>query len=294
MNYMYNCPYKILNINANSTMDEVKKAYRKIALKSHPDKLNNITDIQEKNKKIKEFTDATTAYNKIINNETFNFEYFDFNDFNDFGDYEDWDKTFDDIINSNYFKEFIKFFNKKRNIKHTFNLDITYDDYYSKNKKKIRIFLKNYKKPIYIYLDCKKYPTAIYNYMDDDKDIDHEIIFKLNIINNDEDEDNDDEDYSHKINEDGTIDLIYNMKISLIDYLIGSNREHLFLNNEIILIKIEPFSNNFIIKGLGINKGDFICNFVLEKIKINQWNKLNHNDKETIISILNKIILPPL
>lgn len=283
----FNCPYKVLNISPTSSIEEVKRAYRKIALKSHPDKLNNIDDINEKNIKIKEFTDATNAYNKIINNETFNFEDFDFNDYND------WNETFDNVINSDLFKEFVNFFKKKRNIKHTFNLNITYDDYYSTSKKKIRIFLKNYKKPIYIYLDCKKYPKAIYNYMDDDNDIDHEIIFNLTIVNNDYDDDYDYDDnnnkYSHIINEDGTIDLIYEMEISLLEYLNGNNRNHLFLNNEIIIIKIEPFSKNFIIKGLGINKGNFICNFIIKNINENEWNKLDNNDKENMISILNKI-----
>ena len=46
-------PYKVLNISNNASNDEIKKAYRKIALRSHPDKLNNITDINEKKRKIK-------------------------------------------------------------------------------------------------------------------------------------------------------------------------------------------------------------------------------------------------
>ena len=90
---MFENPYKILNINQDSNIDEVKKAYRKIALKSHPDKLNNITDIEEKKLKIKEFTDATNAYNQIINN--------DFEKINI--DYENWEKTVDYIVNSKLF-----------------------------------------------------------------------------------------------------------------------------------------------------------------------------------------------
>ena len=50
---MFENPYKILNISNNSNIEEVKKAYRKIALKSHPDKLNNIINIEEKKNKIK-------------------------------------------------------------------------------------------------------------------------------------------------------------------------------------------------------------------------------------------------
>ena len=34
---MFENPYKILNISNDSNIEEVKKAYRKIALKSHPD-----------------------------------------------------------------------------------------------------------------------------------------------------------------------------------------------------------------------------------------------------------------
>ena len=126
---MFENPYKILNIKDNSTIEEVKKAYRKIALKSHPDKLNNIKDNEEKNKKIKEFTEATSAYNQILNNEELIINY------------NNWEETFDYIINSQLFKDFINVMTKNNNIiTHSFNLDITYSDYYSKNKKKSEYF----------------------------------------------------------------------------------------------------------------------------------------------------------
>ena len=196
---MFENPYKILNINQDSNIDEVKKAYRKIALKSHPDKLNNITDIEEKKLKIKEFTDATNAYNQIINN--------DFEKINI--DYENWEKTFDYIVNSKLFKDFINVIMKSNKIiTHSFNLDINYNEYFSKNKKKIRIFLRDCTEPIFIYLDCKKYPKSVITYIDDNE-AEHEIIFNLTIVN-------DNKNYYHIKNNDNSIDIIFDMIITTI------------------------------------------------------------------------------
>ncbi|MBI3134040.1 MAG: TerB family tellurite resistance protein [Bacteroidetes bacterium] len=56
--------YKILEINTNATDEEVKKAYRKMAVKFHPDKLSSLGPEFEKNAKEK-FQKVQEAYDKI-------------------------------------------------------------------------------------------------------------------------------------------------------------------------------------------------------------------------------------
>jgi DnaJ like chaperone protein len=58
-----NADYKILEIDPTATVDEVKKAYRKMAMKYHPDKVHHLgpeyqKDAQEKFRKINEAYEA--------------------------------------------------------------------------------------------------------------------------------------------------------------------------------------------------------------------------------------------
>jgi DnaJ-class molecular chaperone len=49
-------PYQLLSINHNATKDEIKNAYKKLALRWHPDR--NITNQEEASKKFKEIQEA--------------------------------------------------------------------------------------------------------------------------------------------------------------------------------------------------------------------------------------------
>jgi len=57
--------YKILEVTKDATDDEVKKAYRKMAKKYHPDKLQGVSDDVVKMAQEK-FNKVTQAYNRIM------------------------------------------------------------------------------------------------------------------------------------------------------------------------------------------------------------------------------------
>ena len=105
--------YEILNINSDSSLKEIKKAYFRLAKKYHPDKCKD-KDTNEKFEKI------NYAYTILINNETRN-EYNKMNNINK----TNFHKFLEQIFNSNL---------KLEELKH-FGIDITDDEFiYLENK----------------------------------------------------------------------------------------------------------------------------------------------------------------
>ena len=116
--------YKILNINSNSSEDEIKKSYRSLAQKYHPDKTNGSTA-----KKFCEINEAYSVLSDPIKRKKYDIEFLD------------KEKTIENILNQSFFKDFGFFGKKQKNIYTSVNLKV-YLTEGTKNKV-IKVIKKN-------------------------------------------------------------------------------------------------------------------------------------------------------
>ena len=295
-------PYDILGISRNASKEDIKKAYKDIALKCHPDKLSDV-NINEKNERIELFKNASIAYKSISDCKCDSYK----NDIN-FSN-KNWKETWEfffnneedtiDILKDTFkdtFKDIASIFinnnlkprsyyvptNNCDIIKHSIKVTVSYKEVYCNIKKKLRLILKYIEEPIFLDIYCGKYPQIIKNYIDDDS-IEHEITINLILKKNDT--------YHHVSDDNFKINLITTMEISLADYICGNKIEFDFIDNNKIILDIPPFEKNFIIKkGFGLlNEGDLIINILIKIFEKNEWNKLLNKDKDEMIRILNAL-----
>jgi len=289
-------PYIILGISKNASFNEIKKAYKKIALKYHPDKHYN--ESNELNMMYSEkFNEATEAYNSLINENENIFENFNDNDI------KNWKDIWNDMINNKndrtiFLKNLAKIFidnniiNKNNKniykftnlpIMHKIKLNVTYEEVFNNEKKKLRLLLKNINEPIFIDILCgNSYPNITKIYYDDDN-IEHNILINLDFIYN--------KNISHiTYNNNKKIDILYNIELNLINYLDGYNGKIKYINNKIIDIYIPPYNKNYYkIKNMGINEGDLIFKIKILDININKFKNLLENEKKELYKLLELI-----
>tara|TARA_B110000858_G_scaffold2862_1_gene3317 strand:- start:10285 stop:11199 length:915 start_codon:yes stop_codon:yes gene_type:complete len=299
-------PYKILGVTKNSSIDEIKKMYKKIALECHPDKtLNeseNIRDIMN----IK-FKEATEAYKLLTNNPNIDYNnYWDSYDFTsnyeENYNYNDWINIFSDFVHTNddaknYISNIAKVFRDNNIIKnkkfykftkipiiHKITLNVSYKELITNTKKKLRLLLKDIDEPVYISINClDSFPFIDKIYIDDD-DVTHEINIKIKIIKC--------KDFIYKI-VDNKINIYYKIKYNLYDYLNGYKTHIKYIDDTYLDIDIPEFiSKRYEIENRGINGGSLFIKIKFNNKKINNkyWNELDNNEKESFNRLLFNIL----
>lgn len=281
-------PYAILGINQNATKDEIKRAYREIALSCHPDKLLHITEETEKQKKIEKFKQATISYNELQNNEKHCMDTDDEIDwqniwnifFQDSGETKEVIKdVFVDVakmfINSQVYPK--SYYNpSKKNIEHDITLAISYKEILLNTKRKLRLILVGVEEPIFIDIYCGNFPKVIKEYIDDD-DVGHDIIINMEIMEHPE--------YDHIIRG-RKIDLITSIDVTLEEYIEGYVRDIDYVDKTKLSVTVPAFQNEFEICNRGLKEGSLVININIKEIEKEAWEKLDNNDRADMIRIL--------
>lgn len=285
-------PYTILGLSNFANKDDIKKAYKEIALSCHPDKLINIIDETEKNEKINKFKEASEAYKKLLNND---------DEINYWDDTKDWKYNWFNLFNNDTTTDIIKdtfidlatmFINnnikpksyytpKTDIINHECTLYITYNELYTNFKKRVRLVLLNIEEPVFIDIFCNSYPKIIKQFIDEN-DKEHEIILNIELksFNN----------YDHIENEDNSINLITSIEITLLEYIMGCEKNILYIDNNNLNIIIPPFQQNPLeIKNKGLKNGSLIIDIIIKNINNNIWNSLSNKNKDDMIRLLDII-----
>lgn len=292
--------YKILDVDINSSTDQIKKHYYKLAKKYHPDKTKN--DIL----KLEKFKYLSEAYSILSNPKKrfiydINYKYnIDLNKYNiNENDYEILHDYYNKIMNMTEIKFFkllfkslpqkikINILNKLNinkfkseelinisNLKYinisslkkecSINLFFKFEDLYYQNMKQLIVY--NNEKIYYIFITYSNYKIKI-------KNKDH--LFNLNILTNYE---------NYKII---NSNIIYDIKINLFQYYFGDDFI-IKLNNKEIQIK-NDLNKTIKLNFLGLKKidgirGDLIVNFVLD---LNKHSYFDEKNKKIINDIFN-------
>lgn len=291
-------PYSILGVAQNASKEEIKKAYKEIALACHPDKLGNITDPVEREKKIDKFKNATVAYERLTQ-DTHYYQDISWDERMDWNGI--WNMFFKDgqetkemikdafvdmatmFIQSKIYPKsyYAPSSNLNPKITHDITLKVTYREIMQNVKKKLRLILVDIEEPIFVDVYCGMFPCSVKEFTDDD-DQDHEIIINMEIAKMD--------GYDHLISKSGSIDLITSIEIDLLDFIKGCEKDIPYVDGSLINVSVPPFHKNFIeLSKKGLNGGTLLVNISIKIIEKDAWEVLSEGNKASMIRILETI-----
>ena len=181
---------------------------------------------------------------------------------------------------TNKWKETSKEAAKKQ---HYINVEVTMEEVHLKKQKKLRLFLKDIKQPVFLTLDIGEYPeTSITHRINDKKVV---INFTMELV----------EHSLYRLDdllESWDLWLLKPIKLTWADYLCGKKISIEYINNSKIDVFLEPFKFNtpYCIKDKGLcGLGDLYIVLELEPPQYSnktKWENLDHKFKTCFLKEL--------
>ena len=266
----------ILGLDITATKEDIKKAYKAIALKTHPDKLTNLSDSEKKEKEL-QFKEVSEAYQRLIDD---NFTEDILNDI--FAGFEGGGsgmKMFSGMA-SKLFQSgaFQGAFQDQFQSIFKASVTITYYDLIYQRKIEKDFTLCGI--PTKAVIDCSKFPrqqiTRSFNGLSSTADI------QMKLEETDE--------YQNEILPNGKVNLIYNMYISHYDYYKGFSHSFTHIDGNKVNFKTKKMSKKILkIKDRGLNGGDLLIKLTLFNPNNKNLEKIKKEDYEKFLDILNTL-----
>jgi len=283
--------YKILGINKNASDKDIKSAYKKMAIKWHPDK--NEKNKQEAEKKFKEISEAYQVLSnpekrKLYDMYGSNYEQYSNKASNNFGQQfhhrqVNPEDLFREVFGNMGFPNFTNGHNQQTNFttsqksipkkRDTVDIECTLEELYNGCDKIIGITISNNRKQVPIKIKPGSKHLDIFNVMSIDN---ADFVIK---------------EKKHGIFIREENDLILEKTISLKDALTGFDASIFDLKKENKTINIGPMSKNnkHIIKGSGMPIKDKINEYGNLIIKFNiTLSGIQYHTRQEIIKLLNE------
>ena len=278
---------RTLGLDLHSSDDDIKKRYREIVLKTHPDKVMNMSELTDEDKlnKDKEFKEATEAYSKLMDKDAMNMDDllnnfgFGFNSNemgniskmmagfgmginmdSDFGEMEDMMAGFgiDESMSKNIGKIFDTY--KNMTTQYKTKIYISYDDLL--NKRKINKDISLYGMTERILIDCSNFPKQ--------KIMRKTMGMKMMLIIEMDFYDDENNVFEHRIRKDGKVDLIYTIGLNHFQFYKGIQGTVEHIDGSIVNFKTKKGDSKRIrIENRGLNGGDMFVEITV----INPKNK---------------------
>lgn len=283
----------ILGLDTTATKEDIKKAYKSIALKTHPDKLTNLDDAEREEKEL-QFKEVSEAYQRLIDD---NFTEDILNDFfDDFDDNEGLSSMFggssgikmfsgmaSKLFQSGAFQGAFQntFQNTFQNqFQSIFKASVTITYYDLINKRKVEKDFNLCGIPTKAVIDCSKFPrqqiTRSFNGLSSTADIEMKL--------------EDTPDYQNEILSSGKVNLIYNLNISHYDYYKGFNHSFIHIDGNKVNFKTKRMSKKILkIKNRGLNGGDLLIKLNLFNPSNKNLEKIEKEDYDKFLDILNAL-----